>query len=155
MVSSPLSPASSPSIKPSSSALSAQKTPALRFPKAQRLKKPQQFQQVYRSKQWGNSALYSFNVLAQQIDSSPAVLGVTVSKKVAKNAVDRNRIKRQIKEFFRLRQHQIKDAHVVITAKPSCLRASDQQRLESLQQLWSKLLSWQRWNEKQQAAKKC
>lgn len=117
--------------------------------KAQRLRKPAQFQLVYQSKQWGHSRLFSFNALAYGCEKSPAVLGVTVSKKVSKRAVDRNRIKRQVREFFRHHQNDLQQAHVVITAKPACRQASDDQRLQSLEELWVKILSWQRWHKRQ------
>ncbi len=118
-----------------------------RFTRFQRLKKPDDFQRVYRSRQWGGSKHFSFNVSANS--RQQGVLGVTVSKKVSKRAVDRNRIKRQIKEFYRLRQAEIAGADIVITAKPSCLVASDEDRLASLAELWVKLLKWQRWHTKQ------
>lgn len=118
----------------------------------QRLKKPEQFQTVYKSKQWGGSKHYTFNVLAQnELDDNRGhgVLGVTVSKKVSKLAVDRNRIKRQIRDYYRLRQHDIDNADLVITAKPSCKKASDAERYESLDELWGKILKWQRWHKRQ------
>ena len=80
-------------------------------------------------------------------DNPVSRLGVTVSKKVAKQAVVRNLIKRQIKEFYRLRQHQLNSATLVVTAKPACGKASTQQQQQSLHVLWGKLLKWQRWNE--------
>lgn len=121
----------------------------LRLTKAQRLKTPAQFQDVYKSKQWGHSRLYSFNVLPMEASGQAAVLGVTVSKKVSKAAVDRNRIKRQIKEFYRHSQSDLNDAHLIITAKPACLKASDAERLESLSELWGKVMGWQRWHRRQ------
>lgn len=123
----------------------------LRLTKAQRLKKPADYQRVYNSKQWGNSRLFSFNVLACGSHGSPAVLGVTVSKKVSKLAVSRNRIKRQIKEYYRHHQFELSDASLVITAKPLCNKASDQERLESLDELWGKVLGWKRWTIRQKA----
>lgn len=117
----------------------------------QRLKKPKQFQSVYNSKQWGGSKFFTFNVLAkdQPDDAKHSVIGVTVSKKVSKLAVDRNRIKRQIREYYRLHQYELNHAHLVITAKPSCKKASDSERLESLDELWGKILKWQRWHQRQ------
>lgn len=123
----------------------------------QRLKKPDQFQTVYKSKQWGGSKHYTFNVLAQDdLDDNRGhgVLGATVSKKVSKLAVDRNRIKRQIRDYYRLRQHDIDNAHLVITAKPSCNKASDAERYQSLDELWIKILKWQRWHKRQLQATK-
>ena len=123
------------------------------LPAFQRLKKPAQFQSVYQSKQWGGSKFFTFNVLAKQetTDSacSNAVLGVTVSKKVSKRAVDRNRIKRQVREFFRHNKSELQNADLVITAKPSCIKASDHERYESLTELWTKVLKWQRWHKRQ------
>jgi len=144
-----------------------------RLPRQQRLKTPADFQRVYKSKQWGGSKNFTFNVNVKESlscsEGSPAssrldtlmescssrtILGVTVSKKVSNKAVDRNRLKRQIKEFFRLHQHQLNSAsddllnhqiELVITAKPNSLEASDQQRYQSLKDLWQKVLAWHRW----------
>jgi ribonuclease P protein component len=126
---------------------------SLTLSKHQRLKKPAQYQQVYKSKQWGHSRLYSFNVLAHESSGADVILGVTVSKKVSKRAVDRNNIKRQIKEFFRHHQSQLSDASLVITAKPACLKANKIERAESLVELWSKILGWQKWHKRQEAKK--
>ena len=125
--------------------------------KTQRLRSPSDYRRVYQSKQWGGSTHHTFNVLARDGQNSQAVtvanaLGVTVSKKVSKLAVQRNRIKRQTKEFYRLHQHQLQSGvELVVTAKPSCARADNQQRTESLELLWHKILKWQRWYQKTQA----
>lgn len=112
-----------------------------------RLRTPKEFQHVYRSKQWGGSQHYTFNALAHElVDKTSSRLGVTVSKKVAKQAVVRNRIKRQIKEFYRHRSESILNSDLVITAKPSCAKANDLERQQSLEQLWDKILKWQRWS---------
>ena len=132
--------------------LNSQTTLSLCLSAVQRLKTPEQFQTVYKSRQWGGSKHFTFNVLAQDgLDDNlgHGVLGPTVSKKVSKRAVDRNRIKRQIREYYRLRQHEINNAHLVITAKPSCKNASDKERYESLDELWVKILKWQRWHQRQ------
>ena len=123
------------------------------LPAFQRLKKPAQFQSVYKSKQWGGSRFFTFNVLARDIthdcEHNNAVLGVTVSKKVSKRAVDRNKIKRQVREFFRHHKTELINADLVITAKPNCLKANDQDRYESLLELWGKVHKWQRWHQRQ------
>ena len=117
------------------------------YPPSRRLKKPADFKRVYQNKQWGGTQHFTYNVRA--CASGQTKFGVTVSKKVSKNAVDRNRIKRQIKEFLRLHQHQLNSAELVVTAKPGCAKADDQQRYSSLEQLWEKILKWQRWHERQ------
>lgn len=121
------------------------------LPKSRRLRTPDDFRRVYQSRQFGNSAHHTFNARAKEADSElGAALGVTVSKKVSKHAVQRNRIKRQIREFYRLRQHQLDPAELVITAKASCAKADDKQREQSLLALWEKILKWQNWHRRTQ-----
>jgi ribonuclease P protein component len=124
--------------------------------KAQRLRSPKDYRRVYQSKQWGGSAHHTFNVVAADTQNSQTVtvanaLGVTVSKKVSKLAVQRNLIKRQTKEFYRLHQHQLQPSvELVITAKPSCAKADSDHRNASLELLWQKILKWQNWYQKTQ-----
>ena len=116
--------------------------------KQQRLKTPAEFQSVYSSKQWGGSKHFTFNVLANDFDQQNT-LGVTVSKKVSKRAVDRNHLKRIMREFFRHRQSDLNGVNLVLTAKPSSKRASKVEQRESLEELWSKVLKWQRWHSRE------
>lgn len=74
------------------------------FPPSARLKKKQDFlatQEVSRGgglKSYGRGVL----ILARKRQSGPSRLGVTVTLKVDKRAVVRNRIKRCLREIFRL-----------------------------------------------------
>jgi len=149
----------------SASSKGAKLAPPASLPKAQRLKTPADFQRVYKSKQWGGSSFHTFNILAAPVNVNqhgdgnrqskthvkPTVLGVTVSKKVSKRAVDRNRIKRQIREFYRHRKAALPNTELIITANVACIKASDEQRHQSLELLWEKILKWQRWHLKQTA----
>ena len=143
---------------------------SLGLTRQQRLKTPADFKRVYNSKQWGGSEHHTFNVYSAEKINCPdtdiesgsprVILGVTVSKKVSNKAVDRNRIKRQIKEFFRLHQHQLLDnasdnIELVITAKPSSIKAGDQQRYQSLENLWQKVLKWHQWHRKHGIESNC
>ncbi|MFT6406853.1 MAG: ribonuclease P protein component [Arenicella sp.] len=121
-----------------------------RLTKRQRLKTPADFQCVYGSKQWGGSKHFTFNVLANDLDLQNT-LGVTVSKKVSKRAVDRNHLKRIMREFYRHRQSDLNGVNLVLTAKPSSKKASSKEQLDSLQELWGKVLKWQRWHSREQA----
>jgi len=120
-------------------------TTTFRLEKHQRLKKPAEYQHVYRSKQWGGSKHFTFNVLANDADDKNK-LGVTVSKKVSKRAVDRNRLKRVMREFFRAHQTELNGANLVLTAKPSSNSANKEELQLSLNDLWTKVLKWQRWH---------
>lgn len=62
-------------------------------------------------------------------------MGFVVSKKVDKSAVKRNRIKRLIRESFRIKK-DLKSADYVVMAKPGVVKLNNQQITESLNQLW-------------------
>jgi len=126
-----------------------------RLSKHQRLARPADYRRVYQSNYWGNTRLFSFNVQPIEVRDGPSILGTTVSKKVSKSAVKRNKIKRQIKEFYRLHQQDLVGCEVVITAKASASQATQAERWADLTELWAKLLKWQRWyhrNHTQQAS---
>lgn len=116
------------------------------LPKSERLLKPSAFKTVYGNRQFGGSALFTFNVLGGQLQSK---LGVTVAKKVSKRAVDRNRIKRIVKEFYRHHKKDLSAAYLVITAKPPCKSATNAELRASLAELWLKVLKWQKWHQHQ------
>ena len=126
-----------------------------RFQRNQRILTPAQFKFVYANKQWGNTKMLTFNALYdEKLKHKASKLGVTVSKKVSKLAVRRNHIKRLIREFYRHNQSQLKATQVVITAKPAAKVASNEEINAELQELWSKLMKWQRWNIKQKQKQK-
>ncbi|MBF0471865.1 MAG: ribonuclease P protein component [Gammaproteobacteria bacterium] len=65
-------------------------------------------------------------------------LGLGISKKSLKRAVDRNRVKRQIREQFRLRLQQLGGVDLVITAKRGIV--ADRARIRGeLDKLWGKV----------------
>ena len=66
-------------------------------------------------------------------------IGVTISKKRAKRAVDRNRIKRQMRETFRLSQHKLPAFDIVIIAKPGIVEQDNAALRDTLNYLWRKL----------------
>jgi len=67
-------------------------------------------------------------------------LGLAISKKNAKRAVDRNRIKRIIRESFRHNLQTLPMIDLVVMAKPMAKNAENQQIIRSLQQHWNKLI---------------
>lgn len=65
-------------------------------------------------------------------------LGITVSKKVSQRAVDRNRIKRQMREFFRLNDAPGPHFDVVMVAHPEASMKTNRQIRQALDKLWRK-----------------
>lgn len=77
-----------------------------------------------------------FTVLVKQNESGHARLGLAVSKRTAPSAVARNRIKRRIREAFRLHQREVAGKDLVVIAKPSARAAPGAMLNKSLCQLW-------------------
>jgi ribonuclease P protein component len=75
-----------------------------RFPKSARLRKRTEFLKLSRTGRKIHSA--HFVILSGSNDGHETRLGITVSSKVG-NAVERNRIKRSLREFFRRHRHQL------------------------------------------------
>ena len=92
------------------------------FDRSKRLLTPHQFQRVFRL---SNRCGYDLLLLRVRYDrdQSPR-LGLAIAKKHARLAVQRNRIKRQIRERFRLGFDSIPDGDYVFTNRPEAARAS-------------------------------
>ncbi|MBW2558325.1 MAG: ribonuclease P protein component [Deltaproteobacteria bacterium] len=85
------------------------------FGKKERVRKRKNYLSIYQRGVRVHSS--SFTVILSPNPSGEKRLGVAVSKKVG-NAVKRNRIKRLLKEFFRLNKDRLPDSRdVVIIAK--------------------------------------
>ncbi|MCX7553166.1 ribonuclease P protein component [Marinicella sp. S1101] len=105
------------------------------FPKGKRLLTRLDYSRVFsKSKRIHNRA---FTLLIHFNDNTTSSkMGMVVSKKVHKTAVQRNRIKRLIRESFRTKQN-LNTAEYVIMAKPGSARYTNTELLAFLNQLWS------------------
>lgn len=107
------------------------------FSKTNRLLKPSEFQSVYTKRQWVANRELVANF--RQNNSQNAKLGLTVSKKISKRAVDRNRIKRQVREWFRQNKQVFGCIDLIITAKPALKSKTTIEIQQSLDDLWRKV----------------
>ena len=78
-------------------------------------------------------------ILAAPNDLGYPRLGLAISKKHAKRAVDRNRIKRLVRESFRLHLAALPAADFVVMAKPMTKSVSNQLLFEALAIHWHRL----------------
>lgn len=85
------------------------------FPKQERLLNRRDF--VNLNRQGKRFHTRHFIVIVKETETGINRLGITVSKKIG-NAVKRNRVKRLVREFFRLNKHYIStDCDIVIIGK--------------------------------------
>ena len=108
-----------------------------RLQKRARLLKAADFDRVF-DKAMRSSDQY-FTVLARLNDLEYPRLGLAISKKKAKLAVTRNRLKRTIRESFRLMQQDLCRADFIVLAGNRCGSANSRRLNESLEQHWQKL----------------
>lgn len=99
-------------------------TPGFCFPRRAHLRSSAEFRVVF-----GEGKRYSgayFRLHAHRLTDEPqARLGVSVSKRVDKTSVGRNRIRRQAKECFRLQRPALSAGDYVLQAKPEAARADN------------------------------
>jgi ribonuclease P protein component len=80
-----------------------------------------------------------FAVTVMRNDVGAPRLGLAVAVKVAGSAVARNRLRRIIRESFRLHQRQLPAADLVVSARPPARTAAASALRESLAALWKKV----------------
>ena len=80
-----------------------------------------------------------FTVIATANDSGSPRLGLAVAVRAAGGAVARNRLRRIIRESFRLHQRSLPALDLVVSARPKAREAAPPALRESLAALWRKL----------------
>lgn len=101
-----------------------------RFGKSLRLLNNAAFKRVFsRSKRSSDSF---FTVRANFADQPEPRLGLAISKRHARLAVQRNRIKRCVREVFRIQRQQLRCADYVVINHPAATNASKQALQESI-----------------------
>jgi len=96
------------------------------FTRKQRLLNAAQFTLVFTHNNYkaANAVLL---LLAKENNTNLARLGLVIAKKNVKLAVQRNRIKRQLREYFRLQQEQIKGLDLVFVGRKGLDNLNNQQ----------------------------
>jgi ribonuclease P protein component len=86
--------------------------PALRFTKKAKLIKTDEFSSVFNFRKRIFANFLAFHYQPNHLGS--ARLGLVVGKKIAKHAVDRNYMRRVLRELFRVQQYAINHVDLVI-----------------------------------------
>ena len=101
-----------------------------------RLLTPADYRRVFQNAD--RSSDRNFTVLFLGNDCSYARLGMAVAKKVLKRAVDRNLVKRVIRESFRLRQRELAGLDIVVMCGRGIDLTDRQQLRNSLEKHWTR-----------------
>jgi ribonuclease P protein component len=73
-------------------------------------------------------------------DNSKNRLGLAIAKKRVKLAVHRNRIKRQVRESFRLNQHNLPAIDIVVMVKSGIDKLDNKEINQELEKVWRKII---------------
>ncbi|MBF2036649.1 MAG: ribonuclease P protein component [Leptolyngbyaceae cyanobacterium T60_A2020_046] len=112
------------------------------LPKLHRLNRPKEFAAVYRQGQRASAAALSVIVLPVSPEgvSVPSRFGISVSQKVHKRAVVRNRLKRQVRSAIQSLIPKVKsNLWIVIVLRPSAVRCDYWQFLRQLEHTFAEL----------------
>lgn len=110
---------------------------ALRHPRSARLLRPADFARLRESGR--RLGFRNLNVQYSEREDAGARLGMAVSRRVSKLAVVRNRIRRQIRESFRLHRAGLPACDILVIARQSAAQQSNAQLRAELETLWSRL----------------
>ena len=109
------------------------------LPRDARLRRPGDFAALRTSS--GRAGGRCFHVRYRGNELGHARLGLAISKRVSKRAVERNRIKRLLRESFRRVQHQLPPIDLMVMAREQAAGVPGPELLGEIDQLWKKLIS--------------
>jgi ribonuclease P protein component len=108
------------------------------FPKTSRLLNAADYKAVFSDAQFKVSCRH-FLVLANRNGRPRARLGLVIAKKHVALAVQRNRIKRQLRNTFRLNSKLLNKLDVVVLARKDADKLDDKELKDSIESLWQDL----------------
>jgi len=114
------------------------------LPRSARILKAVDFNRVFERNAASNDGC--FRLIARPSKTSVHRVGMAISRKVHRNAVERNRIKRIVRESFRQwRASSAANAHlpldIVVLARPTAARRDNSDLFKSLERHWPVLVS--------------
>lgn len=109
------------------------------LPRETRLLKGGEFRQVFDQRRAVSNELFRIHFA----DAEQPRLGMAVSRRVSPRAVVRNRIRRQVRESFRLTRNRLTALDFVVLAKPAAAAADRHRLRQAINQLWQRFIEKQ------------
>lgn len=113
--------------------------PSAGLPRESRLRRPGDFAALRSSS--GRAGGRCFHLRYRDNELGHARLGLAISKRVSKRAVERNRIKRLLRESFRRVRHQLPAVDLMVMAREQAAGVPGPDLLAELDVLWKKLIT--------------
>ncbi len=108
------------------------------FPKTSRLLTAADYKAVFDNAQFKVSCR-QFLVLAMSTNRSSARLGLVIAKKNVALAVQRNRLKRQLRDTFRYNRERLSQLDLVVLARKDADKLGDEALRATIESLWQDL----------------
>ncbi len=108
------------------------------FPKTSRLLNAADYKAVFSNAQLKVSCRH-FLVLANRTNRSSARIGLVIAKKNVALAVQRNRIKRQLRNTFRHKAELLDKLDLVVLARKGADKLDNKELIETIDSLWQDL----------------
>lgn len=108
------------------------------FPGQYRLRAPAQFDAVFQNGEF-RSATRNLLCLARGNDLDHSRLGMVISRRNIPKAVQRNRVKRVIRESFRRNRGTLPGCDIVVVSRPGLGDLSNRSLGETLDDVWRQL----------------
>ena len=112
---------------------------AAKLPRIARLRRPREFKRTFAAGRRLTRPPFGLVYLRREGNSGDARVGLAISKKFVPKAVLRNRVKRLVREGFRLRRRQLPPGDVVIYAMARVDRLGPRELNAALEALWARL----------------
>lgn len=110
-----------------------------RFPAEVRVRSGRDYRRAFADNRRVSTRHFSLHL--HLCDGGFCRLGLAVSRKVSPDAVVRNRIKRQVRESFRLRYHELPAGDCIVVARPGAKTLNKTALRAELTLLWDRLLA--------------
>lgn len=110
----------------------------LAFPKTARLCHPREFKQVFAHGQRKSDSCFTLITHGNPVGQPR--LGLVVARKNLRRAIDRNRVKRTIRESFREHRAQLPHLDFVVMVRAAAGNRTRQELRNALQQHWQRIM---------------
>jgi ribonuclease P protein component len=107
------------------------------LPRRARLANRRDFDRVFAARQAASNRFFRVHWAATEASARHGPrIGLAIAKRIARRAVDRNRLRRLARESFRARRDRLQALDFIVLARPDAVNAENRTLRQALDQLW-------------------